>query len=283
MPAVGYGTAGLGEHTTTAVKWALQAGYRMLDSGQAREWYREDLVGEGIAGCGVVGLTRGDMFLTSKLHPRHLGKATTLRQFQSSLTDLRTDYLDLFMLHYPMCWGQLCGGKAPEGTWKDSWRALEELHAAGKARAIGVSNFDVSQLAELKAWAKVQPAVVQRNSDVFSADVPARAFSHAQGWQYQGYSSLGSQWLMRGYQQNPVLHAPAVEAAADNHGATPAAVALRWALQKGQVVIPRSARRNRIAENLNVTWFTLSPDEIDALDALDGHAPRIVRRRGAAR
>lgn len=273
MPAIGYGTAGLGEHTKTAVTWALQAGYRLLDSGQAREWYREDLVGAGIAECGVVGLTREDLFLTSKLHPRHLGRETTLRQFESSLRDLRTDYVDLFLLHYPACWGQLCGGKPPEGTWRDSWRALEELHASGKARAIGVSNFDVAQLAELSRWAKVQPAVVQRNSDVFSADAPARHFSRARGWQYQAYSTLGSQWLMRRRGENPVLNAPAVTAAAAAHGASPAAVALRWALQKGQVVIPRSAKKRRIAENLNVTWFTLAPDEMDALDALDGRPP----------
>lgn len=136
-----------------------------------------------------------------------------------------------------------------------------------------MSNFDVSQLAELKRWAKVQPAVVQRNADIFSADTQTRMFTRSQGWQYEAYSSLGSQWVMRGHSENPVLNAPAVKAAAAAHGASPAAVALRWALQKGQVVIPRSAKKHRIAENLNVTWFTLTRDEMDSLDALDGHPP----------
>ena len=169
-----------------------------------------------------------------------------------------------------MCWGELCGGKQPEGTWRDSWRALEELQKSGKIRAIGVSNFDVGQLAELAAFAKTPPAVVQRNSDVFSADTAARIFTRRQGWQYEAYSSLGSQWLMRsrGVGGNPVLDAVPVKKAAESHGASPAAVALRWALQKGQVVIPRSGKRRRIVENLNVTWFTLTPEEIDALDAL---------------
>lgn len=183
------------------MKWALQSGYRLIDSAQAREWYREDLVGLAIAGSGV---PRSNLFLTSKLHPRHLGREATLRQFDQSLRDLNTDYLDLFLLHYPMCWGTLCGGKDPEGTWKDSWRALEELYDAGKARAIGVSNFDVSQLSELRQWARVQPAVVQRNSDVFSADRAARAFTRSAGWQYEAYSSLGSQWMMQGHRQGGI-------------------------------------------------------------------------------
>ena len=270
MPLVGFGTAGLGEATERAVLWALEAGYRSIDSAQAREWYREDLVGNAVAKSGVA---REALFLTSKLHPRHLGTNATLRQFQASLDDLRTDYLDLFLLHYPRCWGSLCE-RQPEGTWQDSWRALEALHAAGKARAIGVSNFDAGELRELARVATVQPAVVQRNSDVFAADLGVRVFCTARGWQYEAYSSLGTQWLMKGHRTNPVLTAPAVVAVAERRGVSPAAVALRWALDKGQVVIPRSSNRERIEENLRVLDMPqLTESEMDELDKLDGHPP----------
>ena len=151
-----------------------------------------------------------------------------------------------------------------------------DLRRYGKARAIGVSNFDVNQLAQLKQWAAVPPAVVQRNSDIFSADVGAQVFTRGSGWVYQAYSSLGSQWMMKGYRDNPVLHAAAVAAAAAAHNASPAQVCLRWALHRGQAVIPRSANKGRISQNLNVTWFNLTPDELDAMDALDGHPPWVL-------
>jgi diketogulonate reductase-like aldo/keto reductase len=273
MPLVGFGTAGLGEATERAVLWALEAGYRSIDSAQAREWYREDLVGNAVARSGVA---REALFLTSKLHPRHLGYDATTRQFQASLDDLRVDYLDLFLLHYPRCWGSLCDSE-PEGTWQDSWRALEALHAAGKARAIGVSNFDAGELRELARVATVQPAVVQRNSDVFAADLGVRVFCTARGWQYEAYSSLGTQWLMKGHRTNPVLTAPAVVAVAERRGVSPAAVALRWALDKGQVVIPRSSNRERIEENLRVLDMPqLTESEMDELDKLDGHPPFVT-------
>eukprot|EP00884_Botryococcus_braunii_P006785 jgi/Botrbrau1/16107/Bobra.7_2s0071.1 len=127
MPRVGFGTAGLGENTKQATIWALQAGYRMLDSAQAREWYREDLVGEALAESG---LERRDVFITSKMHPRHHGYDSTLRQFEESLRDFRTNYLDLFLLHYPHCWPGLCsppggnlageleGFRRPRGCWE---------------------------------------------------------------------------------------------------------------------------------------------------------------------
>jgi hypothetical protein len=102
---------------------------------QAREWYREDLVGAALQESGV---DRRSIFITSKLHPRHHGYETALAQFGQSLTDLKTDYLDLFLLHYPRCWTGLCN--PPKGTWQDSWRALEALVDAGKIRAIGTSS-----------------------------------------------------------------------------------------------------------------------------------------------
>ena len=165
MPRVGFGTAGLGERTGEAVRAALAAGYRLLDSAQAREWYREDLVGEALA---ATALPREDVFVTTKIHPRHLGYEQTAARVAHSLRELHTDRVDLLLLHYPSCWGDLCGGVAPAGTWRESWRALEAAKAAGQASALGVSNFDAAQLLELLAWAKEPPDVVQAHSDPFS-------------------------------------------------------------------------------------------------------------------
>lgn len=133
MPIVGFGTAGLGPGARDAVRHALQVGYRHIDTAQAREWYREDLVGEGIVASGI---PRSDLFITSKLHPRHFGYNSSIIQFELTLQDLGSAYVDLFLLHYANCWGNLCK-EEPEGTWKESWRALEQLVRAGKVKAIG--------------------------------------------------------------------------------------------------------------------------------------------------
>ena len=253
MPRVGFGTAGLGDRTALSVGAALAAGYRLLDSAQAREWYREDLVGAALE---ATALPRESVFVTTKIHPRHLGYAPTAERVAVSLRELRTRHVDLLLLHYPACWGDLCGGDTPAGTWRDSWRALEAAKAAGQARALGVSNFDAAQLRELLQWAKEPPDVVQAHSDPFSQARPP-AFSllapvHSltrsvmaqnrelqrvcaeHGVVFQAYSSLGLQWWGAGYRRNPVLHAPVVEAASVAHRVTPAQVVLRWALHRGQ-------------------------------------------------
>ena len=174
MPRVGFGTAGLGERTAVAVSAALAAGYRLLDSAQAREWYREDLVGAALE---ATALPREAVFLTTKVHPRHLGFEATASRVAVSLRELHTQYVDLLLLHYPACWGDRCGGDTPAGTWRDSWRALEAAKAAGTARHLGVSNFDAAQLHELLSWAKEPPDVVQAHSDPFSQARPLRPAS----------------------------------------------------------------------------------------------------------
>jgi diketogulonate reductase-like aldo/keto reductase len=265
MPRVGFGTAGLGDGTGDAVRAALQAGYRLLDSAQAREWYREDLVGAALAASA---LPRQAVFLTTKIHPRHLGPTVTAGRLEVSLRELHTEYIDLMLLHYPECWGDLCGGVAPEGSWRDGWRALEAMHASGVVRALGVSNFDARQLRELLEWARVPPEVVQAHSDPFSQARSEPARTHPRAHQraaslshpsfvclcrqnrelqaacaahdivFQAYSSLGSQWWGQGYHTNPVLASPVVAAAAAAHDVSPAQVVLRWALDKEQARAP---------------------------------------------
>lgn len=111
FPRIGFGTAGLGEGTAAAVSEALRTGYRLFDSAQAREWYREDLVGSALSSEKIV--SRKEVWLTSKVHPRHLGYEATARQVGVSLAELNTEYLDLLILHYPECWGDLCAGSPP--------------------------------------------------------------------------------------------------------------------------------------------------------------------------
>lgn len=115
MPAVGFGTAGLGDGTARAVVEALNVGYRKIDGAQAREWYREDLIGQALQ---LSSVRREDIFLTTKVHPRDFGAQATMRAVQRSLGDLGTEYLDLVLLHYSKCWGDICGGTVAKGTWQ---------------------------------------------------------------------------------------------------------------------------------------------------------------------
>ena len=131
MPIVGFGCAGRLDRRT--LSHAFAAGYKMFDTSQAAEWYDEAELGEALASSGV---NRSEIFLTSKLHPRDHGEASTLRSFPTSLRHLRTTYLDAFLLHYPRCFGNLCGGSTPEGTWRDSWRAMETLYERGEVRVL---------------------------------------------------------------------------------------------------------------------------------------------------
>lgn len=274
MPRLGFGTAGLGSRTEEAVSAALAAGYRLIDTAQAGEWYREDSVGAALHKSAV---RREQVFITTKIHPRHLGYDVTTARIRVSLRALDTHYLDLLLLHYPECWGNLCDGMQPAGTWKESWRALEAAHREGTVRSLGVSNFDAGQVRELLAWAQVPPSVVQAGSDPYASNAVLRAVCREHGIAFVGYSTLGTQWWGRGYHSgNPVLEARPVVQAASAHGVSPAQVALRWALQQGQCVIPRSADAAHMAANRRLD-FVLTPDELAAIDALDGTVPNLTQ------
>ena len=270
MPLVGFGCAGkvprgpLGE--------AFEAGFRLFDTAQAGEWYLEEELGAALNSSGV---PRSSVFLTSKLHPRDLGERRTRDAVQLSLKRLGTDYLDAFLLHYPRCWGSLCGeGYEPEGTWRDSWRALEALYERGVLRAIGVSNFAPADLSELLGVARVRPHLVQSWMDPLHAERTLRALCLEHDVQFQAYSTLGTQHQTA---LNPVLKHPLLGQIARELGRSAGQVALRWALQNGAAVIPRSRRRARMEANLAVFDFSLSEAQMRDIDALDGTDPRLVR------
>jgi len=271
MPFIGFGTAALGIETKECVKKALEVGYRMIDTAQAPEWYREDLVGEALAESEI---ERKELFVTTKIHPRHLGRKG-MDMIASSLKNLRTEYIDLVLLHYSECWGNLCSqGEVVPGTWKEAYGELERLVEEFKVvRFIGVSNFNTNNLEELHAFAKVQPLVVQARSDLFAQDRRTMDVCAKYGWRFEAYSSLGGQWWH--YKTNPVLSNDVVKSIAARYNVSPAMVVLNYAKNVlHQTVIPRSRDRKHMEDSLlRLDSFALDNEEIESLRALDGKIP----------
>jgi diketogulonate reductase-like aldo/keto reductase len=246
IPQVGLGVwqTPRGEVTRAAVQAALRLGYRHIDT--ARIYGNEADVGAAVRASDV---PRDQIFVTTKLWNDDQGYDSALRAFDSSLARLGLDYIDLYLLHWPVARKRL-----------DSWRALERLFSEKRARAIGVSNFLRPHLEELLAHAKVVPAANQIELSPFLQRRETRAFCDAQGIVIEAYSPL-----TRGAR----LDQPTVRAIATRVGRTPAQVLLRWGVQHGLVVLPKSVRIERIEENGALFDFELDVDSMAALDALE--------------
>ncbi|MWB96974.1 aldo/keto reductase [Agromyces seonyuensis] len=247
IPQLGFGVFQVPDAATTdAVAAALQSGYRSIDT--AAIYGNEAGVGEALAESG---LARDEVFVTSKVWNSEHGYDRTLRAFDASLAALGLESLDLYLIHWP----------APgRGLYLDTWRALERLHADGRVRAIGVSNFEPEHLERLVDAGSVVPAVNQvelhpalQNRDVVAAN-------ERYGIATEAWSPLA---------QGAVLGDPVISAIAATHGKTPAQVVLRWHLQQGRIVIPKSVTPRRIAENLAVFDFALGEADLLAIDALE--------------
>lgn len=277
MPTVGFGTAGLGDETFSAVTYALRAGYKHFDSAQGREWYREDEVGRALTSEIV---NRSELFLTTKIHPKSFTSAEEVsRVVVQSLVDLKTDYIDLVLLHYPMCWKGLPGcedyKESSEGGWRTAWLVLEEFYSRGKVRSIGISNFFVDGSDGIKAMLeevdrgslKIKPQVVQAHLDPFSywQSKTIVKFCNENGIQFQAYSSLGTQAPQATGGLNGVLESPLIKKLSKELGRSPAQVTLRWALQEGAVVLPRSRSEAHVRENLDVYSFQLNADQMSLM------------------
>jgi diketogulonate reductase-like aldo/keto reductase len=266
LPLVGLGTYQVrGSACTASVLAALRAGVRLLDT--AAVYRNEEDVAAGLEASG---LPRGDVFITSKLAPRDAGPGAYAACL-ASLAALRTPYLDLYLVHWPGAQGVPLDDPRLPALRRESWQALERLLAEGRVRAIGVSNYTPRHLSEFDApWVRELPHV---NQVELHPRLPARdvvAACKARGIAVQAYSSLA-----RGAPE--LLGAPALVAAAAAHGVAPAAVALRWAVQHGISVIPKSTHEERIAANAPgaLDRFALTPPEMAALDALgDGEGLR---------
>ena len=249
MPRLGLGTWTLTDaEAATVVASAARLGYRMVDT--ASVYGNERGVGEGIRRSGV---PRAEFFVISKVTGRDHGYDRTLAAFDRSLDRLGLDYLDLYLIHWPM---------PRRDRYVDTWRAFAELLAGGRVRAIGVSNFLPAHVDRLLDEVGVPPAVNQIQLNPRVTQRESRAYAARHGIAVQSW-----QPLCRG---ETLLDEPAVRAVARRHGRSPAQVVLRWHLEQGLVPLPRSRRPRRLAANLDVFGFRLDPDEVARLSELDG-------------
>ena len=249
IPQLGFGVFQIEpEDTAEAVRVALDAGYRHIDT--AEMYGNERGVGEGIR---AAGLDRGDVYITSKLSNAFHEPDAARRAFEDTLAELDTDHLDLFLIHWPL-------PTRYGGDFVSTWKTLEEFKADGRARSIGVSNFQVAHLERLAAEADVAPAVNQIELHPYLLNAEVRAYGEAHGIATEAWSPIA---------QGAVLDDPAVTAIAERLGRTPAQVVLRWHLQRRSIVFPKSTTPSRIEENFALFDFELEPGDVAAIEALD--------------
>ncbi len=246
MPVFGLGVfkAESGRETADAVRWALEAGYAAIDT--AAFYGNEASVGKGIQESGV---SRSDVFVTTKVWNTDQGYDATMKAFDKSMSELQMDYLDLYLVHWPI-----------KGKYKETWKALEELHAQKRIRSIGVSNFEPHHLEDLIADAKVAPAVNQVELHPYLQQRHIREACAKHNVAVTAWSPIA---------RGKVLDDDVIKGVAKKHGKNPVQVTLRWELQHGIITIPKSVHRDRIVENADIFDFTLSDEEMAQIDALD--------------
>ena len=269
MPALGLGVFQTPpQQTRDAVQAALGCGYRHIDTAAA--YGNERQVGEAVSSSG---LDRSEVFLETKIWISDYGYDATLHGFDKSARKLGVDQIDLLVLHQAL--------PSAFDRALEAYRALESLLAAGKVRAIGVSNFMVEHLTALLEQARVVPAVNQVECHPYFSQRPLQDFGAEHGIVTQAWSPIGGITFYRGTGHASTLDDPVIGAVAAEHTKTPAQVMLRWGIQQGRSVIPKSTKPSRIAENSDVFDFKLSAGEIAAIDALEtgrrgGPAPEAV-------
>ncbi|MFJ9814791.1 aldo/keto reductase [Streptomyces sp. NPDC101151] len=248
MPQLGFGVWQVpDDEAESAVATALEAGYRSIDT--AAIYGNEEGTGKAITASG---LPREDIFVTTKLWNSDQGYDSTLRAFDASLEKLGLDYLDLYLIHWPL---------PSRDKHIDTYKALEKLYADGRVKAIGVSNFLPEHLQRLIAETSVIPAVNQIELHPHLQQRAAREVHAEQGIATEAWSPLG--------QGKGLLEVPAVVAIAQKHNRTPAQVVLRWHIQLGNIVIPKSVTPSRIKENIEVFDFSLDAEDLAAISALN--------------
>ncbi|NUP19986.1 MAG: aldo/keto reductase [Streptomyces sp.] len=248
MPQLGLGVLQVpDDEAEQAVATALEAGYRSIDTAAIHG--NEEGTGRAIAASGVA---REDIFVTAKLRNSEQGYDSTLRAFDVSLEKLGLDHVDLYLIHWPL---------PDRGTYVDTYKAFEKLHADGRVRAIGVANFLPEHLERLIAETSVVPAVNQIELHPHLQQQASRDFHAERGIATAAISPLG--------QGKGLLEVPAIVAIARKHGRTPAQIVLRWHLQLGNAVIPESVTPSRIKEDIEVFDFTLDDEDLAAFSALN--------------
>lgn len=247
IPQLGFGVfrAQDGEEAENAVRWALETGYRHIDT--ASFYRNEASVGRAVRASG---LPREEIFLTTKLWTTDVRAGRTRAALEESLHNLQTDYVDLYLIHWPA-----------EG-FAQAWAEMEALHREGKIRAIGVSNFQPHHLEKLAKTAQIQPVVDQIESHPYMTNQTVIDYCHAHGMEVEVWSPLG------GIKGN-VLADETILALAQKYGKTPAQIVIRWQLQRGVIALPKSTHKERIQSNRDVFGFALSEEDMQAIQALN--------------
>lgn len=246
MPMLGYGVYQVTkEECERCVLDALEVGYRAIDTAQS--YFNEEEVGNALQKSGI---PREEIFLTSKVWIEHYGYENCKKSVEKSLRKLKTDYIDLMLLHQPF-----------SDTY-GAWRALEELYEAGKIRAIGISNFYPDRMVDIASFARIRPMVNQIEIHPHNQQIAAKEWNKKYGLQIEAWAPFGEG-------RGGMFDLPELKAIGEKYGKTVAQVILRWHLQSGVVVIPKSTHKERMEENFQVFDFTLSDEDMQAIAALD--------------
>ena len=259
MPILGFGVYQIPpEETEQAVATALEVGYRHIDT--AASYGNEEAVGRAVASSGI---PRSELFITTKLWIQNPGEANAKRAFGRSLERLGLDQVDLYLIHQPL------------GDYYSSWRAMEQVHAKGLARAIGVANFYPDRLVDLIEHNEVTPAINQIETNPYFQRQADQELMRAYGVQIESWGGFAEG-------RNNLFTDPLLTAVGDSHGKSVAQVVLRWLNQRGIVAIPKSVRRERMEQNIAVFDFTLSDDEMARIATLDTGASLFFDHRDPA-
>ncbi len=246
MPQLGYGVYPVSkDECERCVLDALKVGYRHIDTAQS--YFNEEEVGSAIEKSGI---PREEIFLTTKVWIEHYGYEETKKSILVSMKKLKTDYIDLVLLHQPFA------------DYYSAWRALEDLYAQGKIRAIGISNFYPDRMVDICSFSRIKPMVNQVETHPFNQQIEAQKWMEKYGVQIEAWAPLAE--CRNGLLENPIL--------ADigkRYSKTIAQVILRWELQRGIVIIPKSTHIERMKENFNVFDFALTDDEMQKITELD--------------
>lgn len=249
IPQLGYGVFRIPPiETKRAVELALSVGYRHIDTAQL--YGNEAEVGEAVRASG---LPRREVFVTSKLNNGFHLPDDARKAFEGTLADIKLDYVDLFLIHWPL-------PTLYDGDFVSTWRVLEEFKRDGRARSIGVSNFQVPHLERLLVETDTVPAINQIEAHPYFTNDRVREFNRSKGIVTQAWAPIS---------KGRVLGEEAVVAIADRHRKTPAQAVIRWQIQRGDVIFPKTATPSRLKENLDVFDFELSSDEMESITALN--------------
>jgi len=286
MPMVGLGTWQADDDSITrkALRNCINAGYRLIDTAW---WYsNEEIIGDELQKIFKEGIIkREDIFITTKLHPSFMGRDTVVPQLKIQLEKLKLDYVDLFLVHWPMAYEHEPGSLFPLDPetkkvrldhtkhYTQTWKGMEDVKRLGLAKSIGISNHNIRQVEDVLLRANIRPSVLQIESHPYLANRKLIEFCQLRQIAITAYSPLanpGNSWAPKESAKYPKpMSDEKLTAIGKKYGKTPAHVMLRWQIQRGVSVIPKSVNEDRLKANLNIFDFTLSPEDMEVINAMD--------------